>query len=70
MQILSGDYKIRTYEDLQRHIHYALRDQNPEWVNPNGASPLCDLYEERFALVLAMISRAESNLSGPKMSAL
>jgi hypothetical protein len=29
-------------------------------VGPNGASPLCDLYEERLAFVLSMINQVNS----------
>src|ERR1700737_5315592 len=32
--------EIRTYGELQRQIHYALREQHPEWVEPDGDSPV------------------------------
>jgi hypothetical protein len=44
--------KIRIYADLQKQVHEALREQHPEWVQPNGESPLCDSYEARFAELL------------------
>jgi hypothetical protein len=34
--------EISTYAELQQQIHRALRVQHPEWVKPNGDSPLCD----------------------------
>jgi hypothetical protein len=47
------------YAVLQREIHYALRAQHPEWVQPNGESPTCDSYESRLAELLR-ISPASS----------
>jgi hypothetical protein len=38
-----------------RYIH-ALRAQHPEWVQPNGASPICDSYESRFAELLRTLT--------------
>jgi hypothetical protein len=35
-------------EDLRQQIHDDLRRQHPEWVLPNGESPMCDAYEARF----------------------
>ena len=40
--------QIRTYAELQRRIRHDLRVQHPEWVKPNGESPICDLYERRL----------------------
>ena len=28
--------EIRTYPELQRQLHYALREQNPEWIGPDA----------------------------------
>jgi hypothetical protein len=44
--------EVPGYTQLQRQIHHALRTQHPEWLQPNGDSPLCDSYESRFAEVL------------------
>jgi hypothetical protein len=44
--------EVPVYAELQREIHNALRAQHPEWVQPNGDSPICDAYESRFAEVL------------------
>lgn len=34
--------------DLREQIHDDLRRQHPEWVLPNGESPMCDAYEARL----------------------
>jgi hypothetical protein len=34
----------------------ALRAQNPEWVNPDGSSPICDDYERRLAELLQLVA--------------
>ena len=34
--------------NLRQQIHYDLRRQHPEWVLPNGESPMCDAYEARL----------------------
>jgi hypothetical protein len=44
--------KVRTYAELQALIHDALRIQHPEWVEPNGDSPICDSYDARLARLL------------------
>ncbi len=49
---------IRTYAELQQHMHDALREQNPEWVAPNGDSPTCHSYERRFADLLALFAES------------
>jgi hypothetical protein len=46
--------KIRSYDELRELIRVSLRVQNPEWVEPNGDSPLCDSYEARFAELLGL----------------
>ena len=40
--------------DLRQQIHDDLRRQHPEWVLPNGESPMCDVYEERLMDLLAL----------------
>jgi hypothetical protein len=40
--------EIHTYADLRKQIHDDLRIQHPEWVRPNGDSPMCDSYEARL----------------------
>ncbi|HEX4665937.1 MAG TPA: hypothetical protein VH207_05005 [Chthoniobacterales bacterium] len=41
------------YVGLQREMHDALRAQHPEWITPDGESPICDSYEERLAQLLS-----------------
>jgi hypothetical protein len=41
--------------DLRQQIHDDLRRQHPEWVLPNGESPMCDAYETRFMDLLALV---------------
>ena len=40
--------QIRTYPELQQHMHDALREQHPEWIGPDGDCSAYDLYEKRF----------------------
>jgi hypothetical protein len=40
--------------DLRQQIHDDLRRQHPEWVLPNGESPMCDAYEARLMDLLAL----------------
>jgi len=53
--------KIHTYTDLRRQIHDDLRIQHPEWVEPNGESPISDSYEVRLMELLDTLSRTGSN---------
>jgi hypothetical protein len=46
--------KIRSYAELQELIRVSLRTQHPEWIEPNGDSPVCDSYEARFAELLGL----------------
>jgi len=48
-----------TYSDLQRQMHEALRAQNPQWVGPDGESPICDDYERRLAKLLGPVAKNE-----------
>jgi hypothetical protein len=40
------------YSELRQQIHDDLRIQHPEWVQPNGESPICDSYEARLMELL------------------
>jgi hypothetical protein len=53
--------EIHSYAELQRQIHEDLRMQHPEWVEPNGESPICDSYEQRFAELIGRFLSAEHN---------
>jgi hypothetical protein len=46
------DHEVHTYADLLRQIHNDLRNQHPEWIQPNGESPMCDSYELRLMELL------------------
>ena len=48
--------EIRSYVELQREIHDALRVEHPEWVKPNGDCPTCESYESRLAELLGLCS--------------
>jgi hypothetical protein len=47
-------HEVRTYAQLQRHIHHSLRAQHPEWIQPDGDCPMCDAYESRLAILLGL----------------
>jgi hypothetical protein len=55
--------QIQTYTELLQQIHRDLRIQHPEWVQPNGESPMCDSYEARLMELLDPLTRTESNAS-------
>ena len=55
--INSGE--VRSYVQLQRQIHAALRDQHPEWIEQNGDCPTCESYESRFAELLDLFQSNE-----------
>jgi hypothetical protein len=46
--------RIRTYAELRELFRVSLRAQNPEWVEPDGRSPICKIYEARFAKLIGM----------------
>ena len=41
-------HQLHTYTELRQRIHDDLRLQHPDWVQPNGESPICDSYETRL----------------------
>ena len=43
-----------TYTRLVKDVHHLLRARHPEWIEANGQSPMCDLYEARFVEVLQL----------------
>jgi hypothetical protein len=52
---------VHTYTELRRQIHEDLRIQHPEWVQPNGESPICDSYESRLMEMLADLEEIRSH---------
>jgi len=51
--------EIDSYSQLQQQIHNALREQHPDWVEPNGDCPTCESYESRLAELLRFFSSNE-----------
>ena len=50
--------EVPAYAQLQRQIHDALLQQNPDWILPNGECPRCASYEARFAELLLRLPRS------------
>lgn len=55
------EHQIHTYSALLRQIHNDLRVQHPDWIQPNGDSPLCDSYEARLMKLLDASIGARAN---------
>ena len=62
-QPIAMSQQIHTYTELRQQIHHDLRIQHPEWVEPNGESPMCDSYEARLTELLDNLTRMGSNES-------
>jgi hypothetical protein len=56
-------HQVHTYVELRQQIHDDLRVQHPEWIQPDGKSPMCDSYEERLVNLLDSLTRRESTES-------
>ena len=56
-------HQMHTCAGLRQQIHDELRIQHPEWVQPNGESPICDSYEVRLMELLDTFTRTGSNQS-------
>jgi hypothetical protein len=56
-------HQVHTYTELRQQIHDDLRIQHPEWVQPNGESPMCDAYEARLMELLNASTPRGSNES-------
>jgi hypothetical protein len=56
-------HQIHTYTELRQQIHNDLRLQHPDWVRPNGESPICDSYEARLTEVIDALTQRGSNES-------
>ena len=44
--------EILTYQALRRHLKEAVRDQDPEWIESDGESPICNSYDSRLTELL------------------
>ena len=62
-QPIAMSHQIHTYTELRQQIHHDLRIQHPEWVQPNGESPMCDSYEARLAELFESFTPTGSNES-------
>jgi hypothetical protein len=59
-------HQVHTYADLRKQIHDDLRIQHPEWIEPNGESPMCDSYEARLLEVLRGLTQSDADKSGDR----
>jgi hypothetical protein len=62
---------IHSYIELRQQIHRDLRIQHPEWVDSNGNSPICDMYEQRLAQLLGLkppASATQTPESSPRLA--
>jgi len=48
MNAMTTPHKLDNYASLVQQIRNDLRLQHPEWIQPNGQSPMCDFYEARL----------------------
>ena len=56
-------HQLHTYADLRKQIHDDLRIQHPEWIQPDGESPMCDSYEARLMESLDVLIRRRPSIS-------
>lgn len=54
---IAMSHQIHTYSELRQKIHDDLRLQHPEWVQPNGESPICDSYDARLMKLICALTR-------------
>jgi hypothetical protein len=62
-QPIAMSHQIHTFTELRQQIHNDLRIQHPEWVQPNGESPMCDSYEARLTKLFESFTRTGSSES-------
>jgi hypothetical protein len=55
-------HQLYSYADLRKQMHDDLRIQHPEWVQPNGESPMCDSYEARLVKTLDVLIRQRPSI--------
>ena len=51
---MSGITILKEIAEFRQQIHNDLRRQHPEWILPNGESPMCDVYETRLMDLLGL----------------
>ena len=47
--------RIAAYAQLQKQLHHDVRTQNPDWVDAEGNSPMCDWYDRRLAKLISTV---------------
>jgi hypothetical protein len=47
-KLMAVPHQIDTYTELRQQVHNDLRIQHPEWIEPDGESPMCDSYDARL----------------------
>ena len=58
-QAMAMAHQVHTYPELRQQIHDDLRLQHPDWVQPNGESPICDSYEARLTELIDALTRTD-----------
>jgi hypothetical protein len=66
MLVVKSEKKVRGYAELRALIRASLRSQHPEWVEPDGNSPICDEYDARLVYLLGLAKASEAVPEGPK----
>jgi hypothetical protein len=61
--VVTSSEQNPAYAELQNQMHDALREQHPEWVQPNGDCPTCESYEARFAELLNIFQANEHRVA-------
>ena len=56
---MKSDKIVHNYSELRALIRASLRSQHPEWIEPNGNSPICDEYDARLAFLLGLANVRE-----------
>jgi len=46
----------QSYFELRLRMREALRARNPQWIGPDGESPMYDDYERRLAEMLELVT--------------
>jgi hypothetical protein len=66
MLVVKSDKKNPSYAELRALIRASLRSQHPEWIEPDGNSPICDEYDARLAYLLGLAKVGEAVPEGRK----
>jgi len=54
-------HQVDTFAKLLQQVRNDLRRQHPEWIQPNGQSPMCDFYEARLIELLSIPAESNDN---------